>query len=165
MGRKSTRENKSVYQLAREKAGLTLERAGEEMDGVTAERLQKLESGVTRVQPEDVLLMADCYGAPELCNQYCTHECAIGRSTMREIEIKDISRITIETLNALNRVSRQKDRLLEIVEDGQVCPDEKEDFLQIKSTLDKLAASVSSLQLWVDGQIASGKLDKQTFGK
>lgn len=165
MGRKSTRENKSAYQLAREKQGLTVEKAGELMDGITPERLSKLENGTTRIQPEDVVLMAEAYKAPGLCNHFCTHECAIGRQTIEEIEVKSFAQIAIETINNLNRVSRQKDRLLEIVEDGQVRADEYDDFMVIKSSLDRIAASVNALQLWVDSQIAEGKLDKKASRK
>ena len=165
MGRKSTRENKTVYQIAREKRGLTIEKAGELMDGITSDRIAKLENGSVHVQPEDVVLMAECYKAPELCNYYCTHECAIGEKTVKEIEIKSLSQIAIETLNSLNKMTRLKDRLLEIVEDGRVRPDESDDFLIIKSTLDKIAASVNALQLWVNGQIADGKLDRKMFSR
>lgn len=165
MGRKSTRENKTAYQIAREKRGLTIEKAGELMDGITSDRIAKLENGSVHIQPEDVVLMAECYRAPELCNYYCTHECAIGEKTVEEIEIKSLSQIAIETLNSLNKMTRLKDRLLEIVEDGQVRPDESDDFLIIKSTLDKIAASVNALQLWVDGQIADGKLDRKMFSR
>lgn len=165
MGRKSTRENKTAYQIAREKRGLTIEKAGELMDGITSDRIAKLENGSVHVQPEDVVLMAECYRAPELCNHYCTHECAIGEKTVEEIEIKSLSQIAIETLNSLNKMTRLKDRLLEIVEDGRVRPDESDDFLIIKSTLDKIAASVNALQLWVDGQIADGKLDRKMFSR
>ena len=165
MGRKSTRENKSLYQLAREEQGLTLEKAGELMPGVTAERIAKLESGAARIQPEDALAMAECYKAPELLNYYCTHECAIGQKTMREVELKPFAQIAIETVNALNKLTRQKDRLLEIVADGQVRADEREDFLTIKATLDKIAATVNALQLWVDNQVAEGKLDRSFSGR
>ena len=165
MGRKSTRENKTAYQIAREKRGLTIEKAGELMDGITSDRIAKLENGSVHVQPEDVVLMAECYRAPELCNYYCTHECAVGEKTVEEIEIKSLSQIAIETLNSLNKMTRLKDRLLEIVEDGRVRPDESDDFLIIKSTLDKIAASVNALQLWVDGQIADGKLDRKMFSR
>ena len=165
MGRKSTRENKTAYQIAREKKGLTIEKAGELIDGITSDRIAKLENGSVHVQPEDVVLMAECYKAPELCNYYCTHECAIGEKTVEEIEIKSLSQIAIETLNSLNKMTRLKDRLLEIVEDGRVRPDESDDFLIIKSTLDKIAASVNALQLWVDGQIADGKLDRKMFSR
>lgn len=163
MGRKSTRENKTVYQLAREQAGLTLEEAENRMDGMTAERISRIEGGTVRIQPEDVLLMAGCYKAPELKNYYCTHECAIGRETVPEVETKSIGQITIETLNALNKLNQRKDRLLEIAEDGKVRPDELEDFLAIKEILDKLDSSVSSLRLWVDRQIAEGDLKKEDF--
>lgn len=165
MGRKSTRENKTAYQIAREKRGLTIEKAGELMDGITSDRIAKLENGSVHIQPEDVVLMAECYRAPELCNYYCTHECAIGEKTVEEIEIKSLSQIAIETLNSLNKMTRLKDRLLEIVEDGRVRLDESDDFLIIKSTLDKIAASVNALQLWVDGQIADGKLDRKMFSR
>ena len=64
----------------------------------------------------------------------------------------------METLNAVNRISKNRDRLLEIVEDGQVRTDEYADFVEIKANLDRIALSVSSLQLWVDEQIAIGKM-------
>ena len=65
----------------------------------------------------------------------------------------------METLNAVNKLSRSRDRLLEIVEDGEVQADEYADFAEIKATLDRIALSVSNLQLWVDEQIATGKLE------
>jgi len=164
MGRKSVRENKSAYQVARENAGFTIEKASDNMGGVTSDRIAKLENGTVCVQPEDVMAMSECYKAPELCNYYCTHECAIGKEKIEEIAKKQFSQIAIETLNSLNRLTKQKDRFLEIVEDGAVEPSEYDDFLLIKTTLDKMAASINSLQLWVDGQIANGKIDKKTFG-
>ena len=163
MGRKSIRENKTAYQQAREKLGYTLEEAGELIDGLSSERITRIENGSVRVQPEDVVLMAEGYKAPELRNYYCSHECAIGRASVKEIEKKSFAQIAIETVNALNRLSMQKDRLLEIVEDGQVRPDENKDFLEIKETLEKIADSVSAMQLWVDVQIAEGKLDREIF--
>ena len=68
--------------------------------------------------------------------------------------------IAVETLNSLNKLSRSRDRLLEIVEDGEVQADEYADFAEIKATLDRIALSVSNLQLWVDEQIAAGNLKK-----
>ena len=76
-------------------------------------------------------------------------------------ESKELAQIAVETLNALNKLSRSRDRLLEIVEDGEVQADEYADFAEIKATLDRIALSVSNLQLWVDEQIASGKLTKE----
>lgn len=165
MGRKSTKENKTIYQTLREERDLTREKAGDLMPGISADRIEKIENGRATIQPEDVLIMADCYKAPSLCNYYCTHECAIGKKHVHEVQEKALAQITVETLNALNKLEREKSRFLEIVEDGEVTPDEYDDFLKIKETLDKMAASISSLQLWIDETIAKGELNPEVFKK
>ncbi len=160
MGRKSTKTNKSVFQLTREELGLTREKAGELIPGFSPERLEKIENGRTQIQPEDVMLLAEAYKAPSLLNYYCANECPIGQVHALRTESKELGQIAVETLNALNKMAQSKDRLLEIVEDGQVRPDEFKDFSEIKKVLDKIALSVSNLQLWVNEQIALGKMQK-----
>ena len=159
MGRKSNKEDKSVYQEYREKLELTREKASELMEFISPAKLEKIENGKVSVQPEDVIAMAQCYKAPELCNYYCSQECPIGQQYVPEIKVKDLAQIAIETLNSLNRMSKEKDRLLEIVEDGRVTPDEYKDFFEIKKTLEKIALSVDTLQLWVDKSIADGHME------
>jgi len=161
MGRKSTRENKSIWQTTREELGLTREKAAELIPGFSPERIEKIENGRTQIQPEDVMLLAEYYKKPSLCNHYCVHECPIGQVIAPRTESKELAQIAVETLNALNHLTRSKDRLLEIVEDGQVNDSEVQDFVQIKEELDKIALSVSNLQLWVKEQIAQGKLDQE----
>ena len=158
MGRKSTKANKSIYQLTRESLDLTREKAGELIPGFSPERIEKIENGRIQVQPEDVMLMAEYYREPSLCNYYCANECPIGQVHALRTESKELGQIAVETLNALNKMSRSKERLLEIVEDGEVQPDEYEDFAEIKQILDKIALSVSNLQLCVNEQIAEGRL-------
>ena len=155
MGRKSTKENKSIWQTTREDLGLTREKAGELVPGFSPERIEKIENGRTQIQPEDALLLAEYYKAPALVNYYCCNECPIGESHAVRAESKELTQIAVETLNAVNQMSRIKDRLLEIAEDGKVCNDELEDFMKIKTVLDKLSQSVSNLQLWMDEQIAA----------
>lgn len=163
MGKKSVKENKSIFQITREANGLTRENVEESMPGLTASRIEKIENGKTSIHPEDVVLMAKCYKKPGLCNYYCSNECPIGKESIPDIEFKELGQIAIETLNALNKMNKEKDRLLEIAEDGTIGPEEKSDFLIIKSTLDKIFLSVRSLQLWIDESIASGKLPKGFF--
>ena len=43
MGKKSTKENKNIYQTSREEAGLTREKASELMEFVSADRIEKIE--------------------------------------------------------------------------------------------------------------------------
>ena len=159
MGRKSNKEDKSIYQEYREKLDLTREKASELIGFISPAKLEKIENDKVAVQPEDVIAMAQCYKAPELCNYYCSQECPIGQQYVPEIKVKDLAQIAIETLNSLNRMSKEKDRLLEIVEDGQVTPDEYKDFFEIKKTLEKIALSADTLQLWVDKSIADGHME------
>ncbi len=158
MGRKSVKENKSIYQQTREELNLTREKAAELIPGFSPERIEKIENGRVQIQPDDVMLMAEYYKAPILCSHYCANECPIGQVHALRPEPKELAQIAVETLNALNQMNRSKDRLLEIVEDGRVRPDEYEDFAGIKQVLDRIALSVANLQLWVNEQIAKGKL-------
>ena len=158
MGRRSTKDGKSIYQELREKNDLTREKASELIGFISAAKLEKIENDKVSVQPEDVIALAQCYKAPELCNYYCSQECPIGQQYVPEVKVKDLAQIAIETLNSLNKMSKEKDRLREIVEDGQVTPDEYNDFFEIKKTLEKISLSVDTLQLWVDKSIAEGNM-------
>lgn len=67
MGKQSTRENKNIYQLCREAQGLTREKASENMVGVSASKIEKIEYELQEPTPYDIIQMADCYKKPELC--------------------------------------------------------------------------------------------------
>lgn len=159
MGRKSIRKNKSVYMRVREELGLTRESASEVIDGISPSRLEKLETGTTTMQPEDVVLMARAYKEPSLCNYYCTHECAIGKRSVPELEEKQLPQIAIEMVNAASRLNSLRDMILQIAEDGTVKSDEYEDFSEIKETVDKLVVAAQTLQLWLDKAQATGDVD------
>lgn len=156
MGRKSTRENKNIYQLSREKIGLSREAAAEKLVYITADRIEKIEYETSAPHPEEVLAMADCYRNPALCNYYCSHECPIGQEYVPEVEIKDLSRITLEVLAGLNSLSREKDRLVEITVDGKISPEEAEDFRRIRENLDKMTMTIDSLRLWAEQAAIDG---------
>lgn len=79
MGKKSTRENKTIFQICREEKNLTRETASEKMAGVSASRIEKIEYEQQEPTPYDILQMAHCYGRPDLCNYYCSHKCNIGK--------------------------------------------------------------------------------------
>ena len=111
MGRKSTRENKNIYQLSREASGLTREAAAESMVFVSADRIEKIESEKSLPHPDEILVMADAYKMPELCNYFCSHECPIGQKYIPEIKAKDLSQIVLELLSGLNALSKEKDRM------------------------------------------------------
>lgn len=161
MGRKSTRENKTIYQISREHMELTRDAAAERLQFISADRIEKIESEKTDPRPEEVLAMAECYKNPALCNHFCSNECPIGRLHVPEIKAKDLSQITLEMLATLNKLVKEKDRLIEITVDGELSEDEMPDFLAIKEQLEKMSLAVDSLNLWVDQKIAEGSIDKK----
>jgi transcriptional regulator with XRE-family HTH domain len=161
MGRKSTKENKTIYQTSRESLGLTRDQAAEKLEFISADRIEKIEYQKSLPHPEEVMAMADCYKEPILCNYFCSHECPIGIEHVPEIKEKELSQITLEMLATLSKLTTAKERLIEITVDGDVSEDEIPDFLKIKHELEKMSMAIDSLNLWIDQTIATGKIDKK----
>ncbi len=159
MGRRSVKENKNIYQLAREELGLTREAAADLLGYISADRIEKIENEKTLARPEEVVTMSQCYKKPELCNYYCSRECPIGIGTVPELKIKDLSQITLEVLATLNVLNREKDRLVEITVDGTISDDERKDFEEIREKLSEMSVAVNSLALWVDSAANTGKIN------
>ena len=158
MGRKSTKENKNIYQTSREAAGLTRESAAELLEYISSDRIEKIESEKSLPHPDEILAMADCYKNPSLCNYYCSHECPIGQEYVPEVKLKDLSQITLEMLASLNSLEKEKTRLIEITVDGIISEDEKEDFERIQNQLSHRSLELDSIQLWVQKAIVDGKI-------
>ena len=161
MGRKSTKENKTVYQTSREALGYSRETAAEKLQFISEDRIEKIEYEKSLPHPEEILAMAECYKNPALCNYFCSHECPIGIEHVPEIKEKALSQITLEMLATLHKLTKAKERLIEITADGELTEDEIPDFLHIRSELQKMAMAIDSLNLWIEQTIADGKIDKK----
>ena len=123
MGRKSTKENKNIYQTSREEIELTRESAAEKLKFISSDRIEKIENEKSLPHPEEILAMADCYKNPSLCNYYCSHECPIGQEYVPEVKFEELSQITLEMLASLNTIEKEKNRLIEITVDGVISDD------------------------------------------
>ena len=163
MARKSTRENKNIYQRTRESLDLTREEASELLETMSPERIEKIESERSMPHPDEVLLMSDKYKQPTLCNYYCAKECPIGAQYVPEVKIKDLSQIVLETIASLNKMQKQKDRLIEITVDGQISEDELADFVHIQGELEKISVAVETLQLWCEQMLDTGAIDRKQY--
>ena len=142
MPRISTKENKNIYHQTRESLGLTREAASELLQTLSPERIEKIENERCLPHPDEVLLMAEKYRQPSLCNFYCANQCPIGQQYVPEITIKDLSQIVLEMLASLNSVQRSRDRLIEITVDGQIARDEIQDFIHIQQELERISICV-----------------------
>lgn len=163
MGRSSTKENKNIYQLRREELGLTREEASELCQGISPERIEKIENDKCKVFPEDVMIMAEGYKYPELCNLYCSKECAIGKNYISEIKIKDLSQIVLKAISSINTIEKQKDNLINICEDGVISDEEIKDFVRIENDLEKLSNTVDALKLWTRKMISEGNINEELY--
>jgi hypothetical protein len=165
MARVSTKENKNLYHRTRESLQLTREAASELLESITPERIEKIENERSLPHPDEVLVMAEKYKQPSLCNFYCANQCPIGQQYVPEVTVKDLSQIVLEMLASLNSMNKQKERLIEITVDGKVSEDELKDFIYIQEELERISIAVETLQLWSERMLATGKIDPELYRK
>ena len=159
MARASIKENKSPYQTTRESLKLTRETASELLETFSPERIEKIENDRVLPHPDEVLLMAQKYKQPSLCNYYCANQCPIGAQYVPEIKVKDLSQIILEMLASLNSMQKEKDRLIEITVDGKISGEEIDDFIHIQEELERISITVETLQLWSERMLANGIIE------
>ena len=163
MARVSTKENKNVYQTTREALKLTREAASELLETVAPERIEKIENERVLPHPDEVLVMAEKYKQPRLCNYYCANQCPIGQQYVPEVKVKDLSQIVLEMLASLNSMQKKKERLIEITVDGKISKDELADFVYIQEELERISIAVETLQLWSERMLATGVIDEELY--
>ena len=163
MARASVKANKNIYHTTREELNLTREKASEILEGMPAERIEKIENERIIPHPEDILAMSKGYKAPHLCNHYCSHECPIGQEYVPEIKNRALSEIVLEILAHLNSMNQKKDRLIEITFDGKIDNDEIDDFIYIQQELERISVTVEALQLWAEKMLAEGVIDRDEY--
>ena len=135
MGKQSTRENKTIYQICREEAGLTRSEASEKMTAVSDSKIEKFE-----------------YEIQEIGHRY-----------VPEVEVTDLSNIILETIASLNEINPLTTRLIQIARDGKISDDEIRDFAFISNKLDEISLAIDSLNLWVDKTAGEQGLNIELF--
>ncbi len=163
MGRVSVKENKTLYQVRREELGLSREKAAELLETIPPERIEKIENQKSMPHPDEVLIMAESYKMPKICNYYCANDCPIGKQYVPEIKQKDLSQIVLEMLASLNAMEKKQERLIEITVDGKIEGEEIKDFIHIQEELERISITVESLQLWVEQMLADGTIDVEEY--
>jgi hypothetical protein len=153
VGKRSVKEDKTIYQETREECGLSRAAAAELLECISESRIEKIELSGSLPHPDEVLVMAKKYKKPSLCNYYCSRECPIGQEYVPAVEVTDLPTVTLEILRLLGRLEAEKERLIEISVDGTISEDERADFEKIKDELDKMSLAVDSLKAWFDEKI------------
>lgn len=155
MGKLAPTTAANRYYLARMEAAKTNERLSSR-DGAAEEtyidrkRLQRIEVGTLEPYPEEVMIMADTYHAPELLNYYCTTACPIGKHTVPRAEFQQLDRLTAKFLNAIEGLRGTDRELLHIAEDGKVSEDERPRLENILAAITKIAAIGCEIRMYLD---------------
>lgn len=162
MPRKSVKENKNIYFTSREEAGLTRAQASE-LTYISESRIEKIEYGQMQINPQDVVAMARAYKKPSLCNYYCANDCEIGKDSVPELQVTNLTQIVLSLLDSLNDLNTERDRLVQISADGVISAEELSDFVTIKKKLTEISVTIDTLQLWINDMIAHGQIDKADY--
>lgn len=159
----SNKENKNVYFQRREELKLTRDRASELLGSISPERIEKIENERVEPHPEEILIMAQKYKSPELCNYYCSNQCPIGQQYVPEVKIQSLSQIVLKMIDSLNTIQDKQNRLISITADGVIDDAEIDDFVSIQEQLEKISITVETLQLWTEQMVANGAMNMEKY--
>ena len=162
MPKKVVNESDNVYLQARNKLNISRE-AASEMIGISASTLKGIENGTSFPGPDVVYAMSKAYREPELCNYYCSMECPIGMKYVHKVQTKDLTKITLETIDAMNSVNEKIKHFVSITKDGEVSEDELREFISMQIDLERVSKSVLALQFWTREMIAEGVFSKADY--
>ncbi len=159
----------TVYKKIRKKHDMTrddvCDKASLMNNPIQPERLERIENGKFPITPDEVMLLAEIYGEPTLCNHYCSQECPIGEKYVPEVKVKDLAQIVLEMLSSLNSMKKSQERLIEITADGMIDDDEIKDFVFIQKELERISITVETLQLWVEQMLADKKINIEKYNQ
>lgn len=163
MPKVSSKENKNIYFQRREELGLTRDKASELLESIPPERIEKIENERVEPHPEEILIMAEKYKSPELCNYYCSNQCPIGQQYVPHVKVQDLSQIVLQMVDSLNNVQDDQRRLIGITADGVIDDSEIDDFIGIQDELEKISITVEALQLWTEQMVANGAINMEKY--
>lgn len=125
--------------------------------GIELNRLAKIELDVKQPHPEEIVLMADLYKAPELENWYCSKMCPIGKrccSLLKDNEFSKLERNILKLSRNGKKLPQLVDTLTDMAYDGVI--DKNEGAImknEIKDDLTEMLKTVEQVLLWIDKNV------------
>ena len=111
--------------------------------------IARIELGTLTPYPEEAVLMADAYNAPNLMNHFCTAECPIGKRIMMQADLEQLDKMAIDILAAVHGVANVSDAVLTIVADGRVSGEEMDELQKVMENMQQVAKAASELQIYI----------------
>ena len=85
MGRLSTKENKTIFQLSREELGYSREKASELLGWISPERIEKIENEKSMPHPDEILAMSIVYKIQSSAISIAQIFARLGKSTYQRL--------------------------------------------------------------------------------
>lgn len=128
-----------------------------EETGIDRTRIANIELGTINPYPEEVMMLADTYNAPELKTHYCKNCCPIGKGMALPTEISSVELTAVHVLRSLplERIAQIKDQIVDIAADGVISDEERPTLDGIIEFLDSL--SQASMELKLLGEKTGGR--------
>jgi hypothetical protein len=154
MSRIATKAANNEFYKARMNAASCNERlasreGASEETGIDRTRLARIELGSINAYPEEVLIMADVYNAPELCNSYCSRDCPIGRQIAVPCELLEFDRMMLKAAASLQDAENIYKNIISIAADGKITPDEQPKMESVIEYMKCVGAAAEEMQLWI----------------
>lgn len=155
MSRNPTKAADNSFCIARKKAAafndkLNSREGAAEVLGLDRTRLARIELGSLTPYPEEVLLMADGYNAPELLNHFCCEVCPIGCRSQQKLETAELDHLVLKFVNVFRKGDKFKDLLLDITEDGAIDAGERPQLEEVLAYLDNVTKMAGEMKLWAE---------------
>lgn len=127
-----------------------------EETGIDRTRLARIELGNLVPYPEEVILMADAYNAPQLMSHYCSLVCPVGKKTVPLAEMRSLDRLTICIVTALDETSKIRETILDVAKDGQIAQDEYDRVQKIAKALERIEVVSREMRMFITKNLTGG---------
>lgn len=146
-----SQEYRNIYQIPRESAGITQEKAAELID-ISVESIRAYESG-KRIPPDKVVIrMIEIYGMQYLAYQHLKTSAEVGQAYLPDIDLKDLPSAILRLQKEVSDFLKVRDDLIDITCDGVISDDEMPRYKQILKELDDITAAIMAVKFArVDG--------------
>lgn len=152
MPKRGTKCAANAFYLARMAAAkyndrLASREGAAEVTGLERNRIAYTELGTICPYPEEVLVYADAYNAPELINHFCSHLCPIGRETVDAVSTGSLEAASLKLLASTRCITSIREELVDIAEDGVIDDSEKDKMTEILERLRQASNDIKALEM------------------
>ena len=138
-------EIRNIYQIARESAGLTQERAAELLD-ISPESVRAYE-GSRRVPPDAVVIrMIEVYGVPHLAYQHLKLNTQLASRYLPPVAITSLPQAVLRVQKEVADFLRCREELIDMASDGVIDAQERPRFDAIMQELEDIVSAFYQLK-------------------